>query len=118
MKRGRPISRQLSVFALVLISVTALLLASGIVVYSGDPHMTSVPSSVGTTHETIPDGALPLEAPSAADGAAPDTSAAVVGGSILIALTFVFVWFLVFRPLDPSGVGGPVEKDHAPAKDR
>lgn len=93
----KKISRQFSALALGLISVVALLLATGLVVYTDtapdnatQPALTSpLPRDVETIDSAAP---VPLAAP------APVNSLAVLGGSILIVITFVLVWFLVFRP--------------------
>ncbi|MDR0381322.1 MAG: hypothetical protein LBH86_04945 [Oscillospiraceae bacterium] len=97
MNRVRKLSRQISVVALALISVTALLLATGLLVYVDD--------SGGLPIEVIGDGVVPMADPNGEMPEGPggqginweDSTTLVVAGMIIVAI-FVFVWFLVFRP--------------------
>jgi hypothetical protein len=102
MSRMRKLSRQISVVALALISVTALLLATGLLVYVDD--------SGGLPFEMIEgDNAVPMADPNGeeisdepgeqgANGINWENPSTVVVASMIIVAIFVFVWFLVFRP--------------------
>ena len=96
------ISRQISAAALGLISVVALLLSAGLIMYTSD-----LPNG----GENISDPALPLVNPMNPYGIevvpgqdpsltepAPEDSLASLTACILVVLAFVLVWFLVFRP--------------------
>jgi hypothetical protein len=106
MNRVRKLSRQISVVALALISVTALLLATGLLVYVDDNG--GLPN---TMH--VVDNGVPLEDPNGEGSEEPegpgasweDSTTVVVTGMIIVAI-FVFVWFLVFRPR-PEGEETP-----------
>ncbi|MDR1158388.1 MAG: hypothetical protein LBK75_08840 [Oscillospiraceae bacterium] len=106
MNRVRKLSRQISVVALALISVTALLLATGLLVYVDD--------NGGLPSVIVRDGDVPLadpggdEMPEEPDGQGVnwgDSTTVVVTGMIIVVI-FVFVWFLVFRPR-PEGEETP-----------
>ena len=99
MKRpSRKIVRQISTAALGLISVVALLLSTGLIMYSDtkafEPPGTNVVQPfppIEGDEEIIGADTPPLAVP--ADG----SSTAVLVASLLIVLAFVLVWFLVFR---------------------
>jgi H+/Cl- antiporter ClcA len=98
MNRVRKLSRQISVVVLALISVTALLLATGLLVY--------VDGNGGLPIDVVRNEDVPLADPNGDEvpGSSgrqginwEDSTTAVVAGMITVAI-FVFVWFLVFRP--------------------
>ena len=86
------ITRQISSVALGSIAVAALILASGLLLFTGSDVGPLPPRSLGGAEEVIPELNPPLASPDAGDS--PVVTAAV----ILVAFAFILVWFLVFRP--------------------
>ncbi|MCL2747856.1 MAG: hypothetical protein FWE59_04290 [Oscillospiraceae bacterium] len=100
-KRAR-ISRQISVVALCLISVVALLLSTGLVVFTSDTPGVEDPSSKilpldDIDEYVITDPFTPLSPPPTG-GSLP-----VLVSCVLIVFAFVSVWFMVFRPNENPG---------------
>ncbi len=104
MSRLMKFKRQVSVFVLAVVCLSALLLATGIITYSdnglrgGDIETVenhgialADPNGIGS-EETIPGQETPLANPDA------ESSFAILSACLLVVFTVVLVWFLVFRP--------------------
>jgi len=104
MKRPfKRITRQVSAAALGLISVVALLLSTGLIMFTdANPPLTAVPvfenQQDANGDEVIGEAAPPPLSNAPADR---DSTAALLA-SVLIVLAFVLVWFLVFRGEDET----------------
>lgn len=108
MSRIRKISRQVSVLVLALISIGALLLATGIVAYTGFESEGEQPPIItpGDDSVTIIDDEPPPLVPPGTEDSLP-----VLATSIIVVCAFVLIWFLVFRPRAGSEIDTPDGQD-------
>ena len=106
-KKRSKISRQISVVALGLVSAIALLMSTGLVVFTSE-----APGGFEVISESAPplaDPANPFAEPAPLDEPliSPDGSGdslTILVTCFLVILAFVLVWFLVFRPGDAPAI--------------